>query len=125
MTRALGPRVGMPPQVGLPLTILTVCWAPLLVAGVVWVAGRTSALLTGHGWTGPPYGFEYGERLVTQGPTGVWPGTPVGLVWVLTALLLLLVTVVPAVVVWRRLARRPSPADPVPSLERVPVTSWL
>jgi len=113
VTRALGPRVGLPSQALLPFTILILCWVPVMLAGVLWIAGRAASLVTGHGWSGPAFGFEYGLRLLVGGPGGLWPGVPVALVWALAGALLAALVAPAGALAWQV---RALPGDPVPSL---------
>jgi type IV secretory pathway TraG/TraD family ATPase VirD4 len=85
MKRVVGPRPGIPPDVALPFVVLATCWTPVAALAVVWVAGNTASWLTGHGWTGPGFGWDYARQLVEAGPRTAWPDTPPTLVWVLTA----------------------------------------
>jgi hypothetical protein len=85
MKRVVGPRPGIPPDVALPFAVLAACWGPVAALAVVWIAGNTASWLTGHGWTGTSFGWDYARHLVHAGPRAVWPDTPPALVWVLTA----------------------------------------
>lgn len=115
MTKALGPRVGIGHDVTLPFGILAVCWLPVGVAGLVWVAGHLASWLSGSGWTGPAFGVDFVVGLVRPGVLErFWPGVPATGVWVVTAVLVAAV-VAPVLALARR--RRPAaPADPLPSL---------
>ncbi len=104
MTRALGPRVGLPPDAATPLTVLGLTWLPAAVGSAVWLSGAASSWLTGHGWTGPEFGFTFTRQVLANNLTVLWPGVPPALIWVLTASLCLTVvapTFVFAVRHWR------------------------
>ncbi|WP_449336574.1 type IV secretory system conjugative DNA transfer family protein [Streptomyces fungicidicus] len=43
---------------------------------VVRAGGTLGSGLTGNGWDGPPFALSTVQRLVSEGPTGLWPGAP-------------------------------------------------
>ncbi|MEV7062919.1 TraM recognition domain-containing protein [Streptomyces collinus] len=43
---------------------------------VVWSGGTLGSGLTGNGWHGPAFALSTVTRLATDGPGGLWPGTP-------------------------------------------------
>ena len=118
MTRAIGPRAGLPPEASMPMAILGLCWVPVALASAVWTAGHAASWATGHGWTGPALSFEWGVELLKKGPGTSWPNTPPQLVWG-TAAAMVLAVAVPALVIFLRWhARRPIPGDALGSLAR-------
>jgi type IV secretory pathway TraG/TraD family ATPase VirD4 len=116
MTRAIGPRVGMPPEAMLPLSIVGLAWVPVGLVASVWTAGHAASWATGHGWAGPQLTFKWGLELVKKGPAPFWASTPVGLIWGLAAAMVLVVAGLPLVLFLRWQARRPAPGDPLGSL---------
>ncbi|GIG57117.1 hypothetical protein Lfu02_14890 [Longispora fulva] len=89
------------------------------LGGLVWLAGRIAAVLSGHGWsTGPEFGKAFLADLIAGHTATLWPGVPVPLVVAVGAVLLTaLITIV--VVVWRQIARRlPTPGDGEAALAR-------
>jgi type IV secretory pathway TraG/TraD family ATPase VirD4 len=72
--------------------------------------------MTGHGWTGPPFGFEAAERLVSDGTGALWPEVDPALVWGTTAALLAALVAPLLVLAGRLQVRRPAPASPLQSL---------
>jgi type IV secretory pathway TraG/TraD family ATPase VirD4 len=86
MARIVGPRPGLPPEVALPLTVLSACWIPVLGLGAVWIGGHSASWLSGHGWTGPGFDPDFARHLVADGPATAWPTTSPTLVWIVTAL---------------------------------------
>ncbi len=118
MSRALGPRVGLPPDAVLPLTLVGLCWVPVGAAAAVWAAGHGASWLSGHGWTGPGLSVDWGISLLTEAPGPSWPGTPPGLVWGLAGVLVALVVAPVAIAIVRWRSRRPAPGDALASLAR-------
>ena len=74
MSRAIGPDVGFPREAVLPFTILGLCWLPVAGLAAVWVGGRTASALTGHGWSGPGFGWAFAKTLLAgPGMQHLWP----------------------------------------------------
>ena len=117
MTRAIGPKTGLPPEAATPFTVLALCWLPVAAAGCAWVGGRTASLFSGHGWQGPAFGWEFAVALTEQGGVErLWPGTSPLLIAFCTTLTAAAVAApLGAVVLIWSLRRRP-PGDPLPSL---------
>ena len=118
MTRAIGPRAGLPDQVLVPCVILALVWIPAGAAAALWLAGHLASALTGHGWAGPALSLHWGLRLVRRGPGASWPGVPIGLIWVLAAALVFGAAALVVAVVARYRGRQGAPGDPVGSLAR-------
>ena len=116
MTRAIGPRVGMPPEAMLPLSIVGLCWVPVGLVAAVWAAGHGASWLTGDGWVGPALSFDWGLELVKKGPAPFWPTTPVGLIWGLFGTLVFVVMGLPLIAYVRWQSRRPAPGDALASM---------
>ena len=117
MTRAVGPKVGLPSEATAPLVLIGVLWIPAGAAGIVWLGGHLASWLTGHGFTGPPLSVEWAIRLPAAGPAPSWPAVPPLALWAAIVLLAMLIAVPVgyALVAWRR---RPGPGDPLASLAR-------
>jgi type IV secretory pathway TraG/TraD family ATPase VirD4 len=113
MRRVVGPRAGFPPELALPFGLIVACWAPVAGLGAVWTGGYAASWVSGHGWTGPAFGWQFAGRLMDGGPAAVWPGTPAVLVWMVTGLIVIVPTLGGVVVVLRsgRKARTPSLAS--------------
>jgi type IV secretory pathway TraG/TraD family ATPase VirD4 len=116
MTRALGPRVGMPAEAVLPFTILAVAWIPAAGVGAIWVGGHTASAISGDGWAGPPFGWSFAGLLLRGGPAAAWPEVASALVWVSSALPVLLLACPAGVFAWRWQRDQPIPGDPLNSL---------
>jgi hypothetical protein len=43
MTRALGPSVGLGREAALPFGVLALCWLPVGIGGLIWVAGHAAS----------------------------------------------------------------------------------
>lgn len=105
----VGPRAGWPREATAPFVVLGLCWLPAAGAGLVWGGGHLASWLTGHGWTGPAFGWEFARALVAlDGVQALWPGTPPALVWACSAVLLLLI-LAPVATAGLRLARTRTP----------------
>lgn len=82
----------------------------------IQVAGRTASLLTGHGWNGPGLVSADYFRALAEGPAGVWPDVPAGLVYGLLGVELVAVGTAVAVGLHRwsgwQAARRERMKDP-------------
>jgi type IV secretory pathway TraG/TraD family ATPase VirD4 len=105
--------MGLPPDVALPLTVLGGCWLPILIAGPVWLGGRTASLVAGASNTGPGFGWRFCRVLIADGVEAVWPVTPPVLIWTcVTAYVLAAVALVgvPVGLAFRRSTARPHPA---------------
>src|SRR5215213_7276695 len=124
MTRALGPRVGLPPEAALPFTVLAMAWLPVLGVAAVWLGGHTASLLTGHGWGGPAFGWGFAGTLLHAGVHGAWPDVARPMVWSCTAAFLLLV-LLPALWALTLDLRRAAPGDPLPSLASAQEVAFL
>jgi len=116
VTRALGPRVGMPAEAVLPFTILAVAWIPVAAIGAIWVGGRSASAITGNGWAGPAFGWDFARLLFGGGVRAAWPTLAPVLVWVLTATLVAVLLCPTGWVAWRWRRTQPSPDDPLRSL---------
>jgi type IV secretory pathway TraG/TraD family ATPase VirD4 len=117
MTRALGPKVGLGHDVALPFAVLGLIWLPIAAGGLLWIGGRTASWLAGQGWTGPPFGLEFGETLLAgPGLTGLWPNVAPANVLAVTATVGLLVVLPTGLLMWRMFRRQGTPGDPVPAL---------
>jgi type IV secretory pathway TraG/TraD family ATPase VirD4 len=114
MTRVVGPRPAVPPDVTLPFTVLAACWMPVAVLGVVWLGGHAASWLIGDGWTGPAFGWEFARLLLADGPRGAWPATRPLLVWACAGALIGMPALM-AIPVLRR-TRTASPARSMASL---------
>lgn len=117
MSATIGPRTGLPREAATPFLILALCWISVGVTALVWVGGHTASLVSGHGWSGPDFGWEFVRRLA--GPGGVqavWPRTSAALVWFCTALLAVAVAVPAGYVGIRWVRHRPAADDPLTSL---------
>src|SRR5215213_8616336 len=110
MTRALGPRVGLPPEAALPFTVLAMAWLPVLGVGAVWLGGHSASLLSGHGWDGPAFGWDFASTLLHSGVQGAWPDVARPTVWSCTAGVLLVVGL-PALWALTLELRRAAPGD--------------
>jgi hypothetical protein len=119
MTRALGPSVGLGRDAAVPLAILGLCWMPVMAVGAVWLAGQAGSWISGNGWAGPEFGFDFAAALLDGGPAAAWPGTPPELIWALVGVLLLAVAAPVAMIVVRVASSRPAPGDPHSSLATV------
>jgi type IV secretory pathway TraG/TraD family ATPase VirD4 len=84
MGRIVGPRPGIPPELALPFGLILACWVPVAGLVAVWIGGRAASWVTGSGWTGPAFGWEFARRLMSGGPTALWPDTSPFLVWAAT-----------------------------------------
>ncbi|MFF0362598.1 type IV secretory system conjugative DNA transfer family protein [Streptomyces fungicidicus] len=60
----------------LPWAIVAIAGTGLLMFTVVRAGGTLGSGLTGNGWDGPPFALSTVQRLVSEGPTGLWPGAP-------------------------------------------------
>lgn len=118
MTRAIGPRAGVPPEAAMPMALLGLCWVPVALVGAVWTSGHAASWATGHGWAGPPFSFKWGIELLKKGPAPFWPETPPQLVWGGAAAMVLAIAVPAFVIFLRWQANRPIPGDPAGSLAR-------
>ncbi|MGQ0680625.1 MAG: type IV secretory system conjugative DNA transfer family protein [Actinomycetota bacterium] len=116
MTRALGPRVGLPPEATTPLIMIALAWVPVGLVSLVWLAGHAASQLSGFGWTGPPLSIDWGLELVKQGPAASWPGVPLALIWGLSGGTVAVIITVVTVVWTSASARRPIPGQPLRSL---------
>jgi hypothetical protein len=124
MTRALGPRVGLPPEAALPFTVLAMAWLPVLGVATIWLGGHTASLLTGHGSDGPAFGWRFAGTLLHHGVQGAWPNVARPMVWSCTAAFLLLIGL-PALWAVALDLRRAAPDDPLPSLASAQEVSFL
>jgi type IV secretory pathway TraG/TraD family ATPase VirD4 len=83
--------------------------------GAVWLGGTLASGITGHRFTAPPLNRPAVGLLLRDGPSALWPGVDVHVIWTVTAVLLFVVLVslafVAAVVVGRFSARSRNP-DP-------------
>src|SRR4051794_28461595 len=116
MTRALGPRIGLPPEAAMPFTVLALAWTPVAGLGAVWLGGHTASALTGAGWQGPAFGWDFARTLLRAGVQGAWPDVPPLSVWACTATLVLTVAVPGLWVALTVNRRRAVPGDPLSSL---------
>jgi type IV secretory pathway TraG/TraD family ATPase VirD4 len=117
VSQALGPRTGLPREATTPFAVLAVCWLPVAAVWLIWVGGRTASLLSGHGWTGPAFGWQFARRLVEpDGAREVWPDTPQLLVWLCAGALAAAILVPVTLLAVRWVRRRPDAANPLPSL---------
>jgi type IV secretory pathway TraG/TraD family ATPase VirD4 len=116
MTRAVGPRPGLPSEAAVPFVVLALCWIPAGAAGAVWVGGHAASWVSGHGWAGPAFGVGFALGVAAHGPAAGWPGVPAALVWALSVLVVAAPAAPLAVAVVRW--RRRSPGDPLASLAR-------
>jgi len=136
--RAIGPRGGWGPDVAVPFLVLGLCWLPVAGLGTVWTGGHLASWLSGHGWHGPAFGWEFARQLLTAGGisparrrspaadrpaqtgrsdiTALWPGVPVPLIWTCVGLVLAAVGTLAAAAVAAWLRWQASAADPVRSL---------
>jgi len=117
VSRAIGPKVGLPSEATLPLTLVGVMWVPALLATIVWLGGHLASWATGHGFVGPALSVEWALHFPAQGPARSWPTVPAAAVWVATALLagVVALPVAIGIAAWQR---RPRPGDPLASLAR-------
>lgn len=116
MSGTLSPRSAGRIPAG-PFLVLFLVWGAVGVAGLVWVAGRLAALVTGRGWdTGPGFGTEFAAALVRGQWERLWPGVPAPLVAVFAGVLLALVVAVAGGGWWLWVGRRPRADDPLPAL---------
>lgn len=60
----------------LPWAIVALAGTGLVMFTVVWSGGTLGSGLTGNGWHGPAFALSTVTRLATDGPGGLWPGTP-------------------------------------------------
>ncbi|GAB2785949.1 type IV secretory system conjugative DNA transfer family protein [Streptomyces daliensis] len=58
-----------------PWAIVLVAALALVLFGAAWIGGTLGALLTGGGWSPPPFGLATFGTLLTRGPGTLWPGT--------------------------------------------------
>ena len=117
MTTAIGPRAGLPREAATPFAVLALCWLPVGVLALIWTGGHCASVLTGHGWTGPEFGWDLARQLAGHnGIEAAWPRTPAALVWVCTALLAGVLIGPAAYVTVRWFRRRPAADSPLPSL---------
>jgi len=113
MTRAIGPDAGIPRDAVMPFTILGLCWLPVGALAVVWVGGRTASLLSGQGWDGPAFGWDFAQRLAgPQGVQGLWPSTSAVAVWGCTGLIAAMVLLPVGAMAAVSVRRRARPGDP-------------
>jgi len=113
----------MPPQAAMPFTILALCWLPAGLVGAVWLGGHTASWLTGHGWMGPQFSLKWALGL-QHGVTASWPAVPAGLVWGLSAAIVLVV-LIPGIVAFAKYQRRPMPGEALGSMARPADVSGL
>jgi hypothetical protein len=119
MMRAAGPRapLGTGSAVGM-WWALGLFWSVAGLTGLIWVAARITAVLTGGHV--PPFGVRWAVEFVVAGPGRAWPGTPTALVAVFAVVLTGIIAGV-LLVAWRLTAQwRHMPADPVAALARNP-----
>ena len=117
MTRAVGPKVGLPSEATLPLALIGIMWVPALAAALVWLGGHIASWLTGHGFVGPDLSVDWALRFPAHGPGGSWPDVPPAAVWAATGVLAAAV-IVPVTIGFARWCHRPGPGDPLASLAR-------
>ncbi len=105
MIRAIGPSNSVGSDIAMPMLVIGLCWAPVGLGGLVWIAGHAASWLAGHGWRGPGFTATSAESFLEGGPEVLWPGTPAALVWTLTGLLaiVLVALIATAVIVRLRL----------------------
>ena len=119
MIRAAGPRA--PLTTGSAVGMwwgLGAFWGVAGLTGLVWVAARIAAALTGGHV--PPFGVRWVIEFVVAGPGRAWPGTPTALVAVFAVVLAGILAGM-LVVAWRLTAQwRHMPAAPVAALARNP-----
>ncbi|GHC52617.1 hypothetical protein GCM10010309_10110 [Streptomyces violaceochromogenes] len=60
----------------LPWAIVALAGTGLVMFTVVWSGGTLGSGLTGNGWHSPAFALSTVTRLATNGPGGLWPGTP-------------------------------------------------
>ncbi|GAA4545936.1 hypothetical protein GCM10023097_24090 [Streptomyces collinus] len=60
----------------LPWAIVALAGTGLVMFTVVWSGGTLGSGLTGNGWHSPAFALSTVTRLATDGPGGLWPGTP-------------------------------------------------
>jgi type IV secretory pathway TraG/TraD family ATPase VirD4 len=116
MTRAIGPNVGLGRDAAVPFAILGLCWVPVMAVGVIWLAGHAGSWISGHGWAGPEFGFDFAGALVDGGVQAAWPETAPEIVWSLAGALVLAVASLTGLIAVRIAGSRPDPGDPLSSL---------
>jgi type IV secretory pathway TraG/TraD family ATPase VirD4 len=113
MTRAIGPNVGVGREAAMPLGILALCWLPVALGGLIWLAGGLTSWVLAGEWHSPPFDVGSAKRFLAGGAGALWPSVPPGAVWGVAAVLLLAL-VIPAALVTRGVVRsRPTPGDPL------------
>ncbi|MFD3732559.1 type IV secretory system conjugative DNA transfer family protein [Streptomyces sp. NPDC058632] len=60
----------------LPWAIVAIAGTGLTMFTVAWCGGTLGSGLSGNGWDGPPFAMSTVSQLVSDGPTGLWPGAP-------------------------------------------------
>jgi type IV secretory pathway TraG/TraD family ATPase VirD4 len=115
MTRTLGPRPGIGPDVAVPVTIAVLLGLPVALTAWAWVAGRTASWVTGHGFAGPELSTDFAHGFVISGPAFFWPSVPPGLVWVILITGIVLAVAV-VVAVWLKITDGALVSDPLRSL---------
>lgn len=116
MTKALGPKVGLGHDAALPFAILALCWLPIGLGGIVWVAGSIASWAVGPGWETSPFTVDSARRVLDDGPVDLWPAVSPVAVWVISGLLLLLTAVPLALVGRAAIGSRARPGDPLATL---------
>src|SRR5436309_2075272 len=119
MTRPLpAPAPGSPGRIA--LAWLLPAAAALLAAGsgLLWLAGGLAGVLAGGGWPATRLTLSLAVSAVRDGPARLWPATPPGLVWGLTAALALLLVTPTGLLTLRWAVTRPAGDDPRRSLAR-------
>ncbi|MGK2957720.1 MAG: type IV secretory system conjugative DNA transfer family protein [Acidimicrobiales bacterium] len=117
MTRAVGPHRGLGPQASLSFTLLGLCWAPVGLAGAIWIAGHSVSWLSAKQWSGPPFNTEFAILLLANGVGPLWPNVNAPLIWTITALLVLIVFT-PIALLTMTWAKRPQPGAAIGSMAR-------
>jgi len=79
--RVAGPSALSSGQAGTAFAVLGACWVPVAVAALVWTGGGVASLAFGHGWPVVALDARFGVRLLSGGPSAVFPSVPGPAVW--------------------------------------------
>jgi type IV secretory pathway TraG/TraD family ATPase VirD4 len=95
----------------MPWMCVIATWVLVGLVWSVWLAGVVASGLSGHGWTGPEFGVEFGVALV-KAPAAVtanWPAVAPGLIAAAWAVLVVVPLTLAVVTVgwWRRSSAGP------------------
>lgn len=81
MSKVIGPSGGAAGDLAAPFGILALCWTPAMAVGVVWTAGHAASWVSGEGWAGPAFGFDFARSLLSDGLAAQWPAVSSTLLW--------------------------------------------